>query len=72
MAIVYKTDTTLTPDIKVLYQFPLEAYTPIVYPAVVMKDSPRKQVARRFIAYLQSADSTEIFEKHSFTVLASK
>ena len=72
VAVVYKTDTTLSENIKVLYQFPLEAYTPIVYPAVVMKDSPRKQVARRFIAYLQSADSTEIFEKHGFTVLASK
>ena len=72
VAIVYKTDTTLTENINVLYQLPSEAYTPIIYPAVVMKDSLRKQLARRFITYLQSMESGEIFEKHGFTVLASK
>ena len=69
IAIVYKTDTTLTENIKMLYELPSEAYTPIVYPAVVMKDSPRKQLARRFITYLQSMESCEIFEKHGFTFL---
>ena len=72
IAIVYKTDTTLTEDIKVLYQLPPEAYTPIVYPAVVMKDSPQKQLARRFMTYLHSMESGEIFEKHGFTFLALK
>ena len=69
IAIVYKTDTTLTENIKVLYELPTEAYTPIIYPAVIMKDSPRKQLARRFITYLQSMQSGEIFEKHGFTFL---
>ena len=69
IAIVYKTDTTLTENIKVLYEFPPEAYTPIIYPAVIMKDSPRKPLARRFITYLQSMQSGEIFEKHGFTFL---
>ena len=72
MAIVYKTDTTLTKNINVLYQLPPEAYTPIIYPAVIMKDSSRKQLARRFITYLQSMRSGEIFEKHGFTVLELK
>ena len=72
IAIVYKTDTTLSHHIKVLYQVPPEAYTPIIYPAVVMKNSAQKQVARRFITYLQAADKREIFEKHGFTVLALK
>lgn len=72
IAIVYKTDTTLTENINVLYQVPPEAYTPIIYPAVVMKSSLRKQFARRFITYLQSMESGEIFEKHGFTLLTSK
>ena len=67
VAIVYKTDTTLTRHIKVLYQLPPEAYTPIIYPAVIMEESERKQSARRFIAYLHSMGSGEIFEKHGFT-----
>ena len=72
VAIVYKTDTTLTRRIKVLYQLPPEAYTPIVYPAVVMNGSPHKQLARRFIAYLHSMESGEVFEKHGFTFLVLK
>ena len=69
VAIVYKTDTTLTQRIKVLYQLPTEAYTPIIYPAVVMKDSPRKQLAHRFMTYLHSMESGEVFERHGFTFL---
>jgi molybdate transport system substrate-binding protein len=72
VAIVYKTDTTLTRYVKVLYQLPPEAYTPIIYPAVVMKESQRKQLARRFITYLHSMESGKIFEKHGFTFLALK
>lgn len=69
VAIVYKTDTTLTEDVKVLYELPVEAYTPIVYPTVVMKSSQRKQLSHRFVTYLQSMQSGEIFEKHGFTFL---
>ena len=72
VAIVYKTDTTLTPNIKVVYQFPSDAYTPITYPAVVLKGSQRGQLARKFVGYLRAAGSTKIFEKHGFTVLARK
>ena len=72
VAIVYKTDTILSDAISVLYQVPPGAYTPIIYPAVVMKNSPQKQLARRFITYLQSAEKREIFENHGFTVLALK
>lgn len=72
VAIVYKTDTTLTRNIKVVYQFPSDAYTPITYPSVVLKRSQRGQLARKFVAYLRSAGSTKIFEKHGFTVLALK
>ena len=71
-AIVYKTDTTLTPNIKAVYQFPSDAYTPITYPAVVLKGSQRGPLARKFVAYLRSAGSRKIFEKHGFTVLAPK
>ena len=72
VAIVYKTDTTLTPNIKVVYEFPNDAYTSIIYPAVAMKRSQRGQSARKFIVYLRAAGSTKIFEKHGFTVLALK
>jgi len=66
IAVVYQTDTTLSKNVKVLYQFPAATHTPIVYPAVVLKDSERKQGAQQFIAYLKTARATEIFEKHGF------
>ncbi|MDE0554140.1 MAG: molybdate ABC transporter substrate-binding protein, partial [Candidatus Poribacteria bacterium] len=69
IAIVYKTDTHLSDAIKLLYQMPSEAHTPIIYPAVVVKNSQQKQWAREFITYLQSAEKSKIFEKHGFTVL---
>ena len=72
IAIVYKTDTTLTERIKVLYQVPTEAYTPIIYPAVILKNSLRKQVAHKFMTHLHSMESGEIFEKHGFTFLGLK
>ena len=72
IAIVYKTDTVVSKNIKVLYQMPREAYTPIIYPAVVMKNSSQKQLARKFITYLQSAEKSKIFEKHGFSVMVLK
>lgn len=72
VAIVYKTDATLSDAIRVLYQMPPETHTPIIYPVVVMKDSQQKQRARQFIIYLQSTKKSEIFEKYGFTVLGMK
>lgn len=72
LAIVYKTDTVVSDSVRVLYQVPPEAYTPIIYPVVIIKNSPQKQLARRFITYLQSAEKSEIFEKHGFTLWALK
>lgn len=69
VAIVYQTDARLSRDVKVLYQFPAETHTPIVYPAVVLKESSRELQARQFIDYLKSARATEIFEQHGFTCL---
>lgn len=72
VAIVYKTDMIVSDYVIELYQVPSEAYTPIIYPAVVMKNSSQKQLARQFITYLQSAEKSEIFEKHGFTVWTLK
>lgn len=67
VAIVYQTDARLSRDVKVLYAFPAEIHAPIVYPAVVLKDSSQERQARQFIDYLKSARATEIFEQHGFT-----
>lgn len=69
VAIVYQTDARLSRDVKVLYAFPAEMHAPIVYPAVVLKESARERQARQFIDYLKSGRAAEIFEQHGFTCL---
>ena len=71
VAIVYQTDVTLSKNVKILYEFPVETHSSIVYPAVILKDSNQKPLAQQFIAYLKTAHVTEIFEKHGFTCLPS-
>lgn len=70
LAIVYDTDSKLNNDVKVVLRIPDETYTPIVYPAVILKSSMRKQLAKQFIVYLKTSGATAIFEKHGFTCLS--
>ena len=67
VAIVYQTDVTLSKNVEVLYEFPAEMHSPIVYPAVVLKNSPQKHLAQKFIAALKTPQAVDIFEKHGFT-----
>ena len=71
VAMVYETDTKVTDAVKVLYRFPTETHTPIVYPAVILKRSEQNQSAKQFITYLKTPRATNIFEKHGFTCLTS-
>ncbi len=70
LAIVYGTDSKLNNNVKVVLRIPDETYTPIVYPAVILKSSMRKQLAKQFIVYLKTYGATAIFEKHGFTGLS--
>ena len=69
VAIVYQTDVTLRKNVKVLYEFPAETHSPIVYPVVVLKDSNRKKLAQKFVAFLKTSRAVDIFQKHGFTCL---
>lgn len=71
VAIVYQTDVSLSKKVKVLYEFPSETHSSIVYPVVILKDSDRKQLAQQFITYLKTPSTTKIFEKHGFTCLTT-
>jgi len=71
IAIVYQTDVILSKNVKILYEFPAETHSPIVYPAVILRDSNQKQLAQQFITYLKTPSTTKIFEKHGFTCLTT-
>ncbi len=64
-AMVYATDAR-SADLAVSDVVPDGAYSPIVYPAVILDESSHKPLARSFLDFLQSGVADEIFRKHGF------
>jgi molybdate transport system substrate-binding protein len=68
--IVYKTDATLSRKVKVAFNFTSPPHVKIAYPVALIKEGRNTNAAALFIAHLQSADASEVFERHGFIVLA--
>lgn len=66
--IVYQTDASADPGVRVLGTFPEETHPAIVYPAAVLADSKNPD-APAFLAYLQSKPAQDIFRKNGFVIL---
>ena len=69
VGIVYQTDARLSKTVKVVYQFPRSSHSPIVYPAVTIRNTGHKVLAQAFLDYLQTAEVAAIFEKYGFSVV---
>jgi molybdate transport system substrate-binding protein len=70
-AIVYATDARTSSDVRVVYIVAPAEGPSIAYPAAVVRGS-REAEARRFLAYLQSAEARKVFEAAGFGVAASR
>jgi molybdate transport system substrate-binding protein len=68
-ALVYATDAR-SGGLAISEVVPADAYRQIVYPAVIMDESSNKQLARRFLEFLQSERAGEIFRKYGFGIAA--
>lgn len=66
-AFVYKTDANVSKKVKIVFSVP-PAETSIHYPAALIKQTPRKPEAEKFLAYLGSETASKIFEKFGFIV----
>jgi molybdate transport system substrate-binding protein len=64
--IVYRTDARGDAKVAIVYDVPIADAPAIVYPGAVLKRAVHQDAARRFIAYLQSAASREIFAADGF------
>jgi molybdate transport system substrate-binding protein len=64
--IVYKTDAKGHAGVTVAYEVPLADAPAIVYPVAVIATSPHADLARRFVAYLQSAPARTVFADAGF------
>ena len=69
IAIVYETDTKITNMVEVLFKFPNETHSRIVYPAVILKNSNNKVISETFLTFLKDPIASDIFEQHGFTCL---
>ena len=70
--IVYETDAKTSSKVKVLLTAPQELYSPVIYPATVLKASKNTDAAKDFLKYLSSDKSKAIFEKYGFTFMPKK
>lgn len=68
LGVVYRTDATADPNVKILGAFPAGSHPPIVYPAALLATSTNPD-AEAFVAYLKSPAARPFFEKQGFTVL---
>ncbi len=53
LGVVYRTDASAEPAVRIVDVFPADSHPPIVYPVAVLR-GPQEEAARRFQAYLRS------------------
>ncbi len=68
LGIVYQTDATSDPNVRIVGAFPEDSHPPVVYPAAVLKETAHPE-AGAFLAYLRSPSARPAFERQGFTVL---
>lgn len=63
---VYETDAKTSDKVRIVAKAPEGMYTPILYPAAVIKESKNIKEAEEFVKYLYSEKAKPIFEKCGF------
>ncbi|WP_374651154.1 molybdate ABC transporter substrate-binding protein [Dongia sp.] len=66
--IVYQTDATAEPKVKVIDTFPEDSHKPIVYPIAQLTGSTAP-LSADFLSFLKSPAATALFEKAGFQIL---
>ncbi|HEU5080317.1 MAG TPA: molybdate ABC transporter substrate-binding protein [Opitutaceae bacterium] len=63
---VYKTDAIISRKVKIAYEVSVADGPKISYPAALVKGSNNEAAAKRFLAYLDSAEARAVFAKFGF------
>ena len=69
VGIVYETDAKISEKVEVLGVFPTNIYSPVLYPAALIKDA--KPAAQVFLDFLHSPAAVQIFRQYGFTIPGS-
>jgi molybdate transport system substrate-binding protein len=68
LGIVYQTDATAEPGVRIVAAFPSDTHPPIVYPLALVAGGNNPD-APALAGYLRSAAARALFEAQGFTVL---
>ena len=66
VAVVYGTDASTSPDLRVLWTFASETHSPVVYPVAVLQEAANRDGARLFRDLLLEEAAGEAFEVFGF------
>ncbi len=66
LGVVYKTDATISQNVKVAYEVPRADAPDISYPMALVKDSKQPEAAGKFLDYLSSEEAGQVFTRFGF------
>jgi molybdate transport system substrate-binding protein len=66
--IVYKTDASISKNVKIVFEVPASEGPRISYPVAVVRESKNFEAARRFLDYLKSEEALTVFENYGFII----
>ena len=67
--IVYSTDAKIAKNINIIAEAPEGTHKKVIYPISIIKYSQNKEEAKKFIDYISTDKSKEIFKNYGFTVV---
>lgn len=67
LGIVYETDAKISDKVMIAGRFPAGSHEPVVYPFALLPGAG--ETAKRFFAWLQTAEAEGVFVRYGFTVL---
>ena len=67
--IVYATDAKIAKNINIIAEAPEKNHKKVIYPISIIKSSQNKEEAKKFIEYISTDKSKEIFQNYGFTVV---
>ena len=69
VAVVYATDASISPALRVLWTFNPDTHSPVVYPVAMLRDAANPEAARLFREFLLGAEAGAVFERSGFLLL---
>lgn len=67
--IVYATDAKIAKNINIIAEAPEGTHKKVIYPISIIKSSQNKEEAKKFIEYISTDKSKEIFQNYGFTLV---